>query len=53
MSKIYDRKLTDRQVAQLNNCTDTTKRLIELGREDLAEEYIQLLLETWVKMFLT
>jgi hypothetical protein len=53
INKIYTGKLTQTQKEQLGNCTNSIKRLTELGREDLAEQYIQMLLESWVKMFLT
>jgi methionyl-tRNA synthetase len=52
LNKISEKKLTDTQVAQLNHCTETIRRLLELGRQDLADQYIELLLTTWVKMFL-
>jgi integrase/recombinase XerD len=52
LNKINEKKLSDTQVAQLNNCTETIRRLLELGRQDLADQYIELLLTTWVKMFL-
>jgi hypothetical protein len=47
-----DVKRTETQIAQLNHCTETIRRLLELGRQDLADQYIELLLTTWVKMFL-
>jgi integrase len=53
INKIYTGKITQTQKEQLSNCTNSIKRLTELGREDLAEQYIQMLLESWVKMFLT
>jgi integrase/recombinase XerD len=52
LNKINEKKLTDTQVAQLNHCTETIRRLLELGRQDLADQYLELLLTTWVKMFL-
>jgi hypothetical protein len=53
LNKIYTGKLTQTQTEQLNNCTNTVKCLIELGRDELATQYTQMLLESWVKMFLT
>ena len=53
LNKIYTGKLSDGQMAQLNNYTATIRRLTELGREELATQYIELLLTGWVKMFLT
>jgi site-specific recombinase XerD len=53
LNKIYTGKLSDGQMAQLNNYTATIRRLAELGRDELATQYIELLLTGWVKMFLT
>jgi site-specific recombinase XerD len=46
-------KLTEEQEAMLKSKTETITKLIELGRDDLAEQYIEKLLESWVKTFLT
>jgi len=46
-------KLTEEQEAMLKAKTETIAKLIELGRDDLAEQYIEKLLESWVKTFLT
>jgi hypothetical protein len=32
--------------------TETITKLMELGRDDLAEQYIEKLLESWVRVFL-
>jgi len=53
LKKIYTGKLSEGQKAQLSGHTETIKYLTELGREDLATQYIEKLLETWVKVFLT
>jgi hypothetical protein len=53
LDKIYNKKLSETQIAQLNHCSETVRQLIELGYPEYANQYIQLLLETWVKMFLT
>ena len=53
LNKIYTGKLSAGQIAQLNNCTATIRQLTELGRDDLATQYIELLLTGWVKTFLT
>ena len=46
-------KLTEEQEAMLKAKTETIAKLIELGRDDLAKQYIEKLLESWVKTFLT
>jgi len=46
-------KLTEIQEMELSKRTDTLLGLLELGREDLAREYMQKLLEHWTKAFLT
>jgi integrase len=53
MQKISDRKLTEEQEMELSKRTDTVLALLELGREDLAREYMEKLLEHWTKAFLT
>jgi len=53
LKKIYTGKLSEGQKAQLSGHTETIKYLTELGRDDLATQYIEKLLETWVKVFLT
>jgi integrase/recombinase XerD len=53
LDKIYTGKLTEEQKVELNKHTETIKKLVELGRDDLATEYIGKLLESWVKFFLT
>jgi integrase/recombinase XerD len=53
INKIDTGELSNGQIAQLNNYTATIRQLIELGRDDLATQYIELLLKGWVKMFLT
>ena len=53
LQKIYDGEITEEQKAQLNERTKTIKYLTELGREDLVTQYIEKLLESWVKAFLT
>ncbi len=53
LNKIYDGKLSETQTAQLQGHTETIKRLTDLGQNDLAKEYIELLLTSWVKMFLS
>ena len=46
-------KLTEEQEAMIKAKTETITKLLELGRDDLAEQYIEKLLESWVKTFLT
>lgn len=45
-------KLTNEQEKELSKRTDTLLGLLELGRDDLAKEYISKLLEHWTKAFL-
>jgi integrase len=45
-------KLTEEQEKELSKRTDTVLALLELGREDLAREYMEKLLEHWTKAFL-
>jgi integrase/recombinase XerD len=52
LDKLHKKKLTDTQQAQLNHCSETVKKLLEMGRHDLANQYLELLLTTWVRMFL-
>ena len=53
LDKIYAGKLSDEQKAELGNHSETIRQLAEMGRDDLAKEYIEKLLESWVKAFLT
>lgn len=53
LQKIYKGKLTREQKAELSKHTDIVKQLIEMGRDDLAAQFIEKLLESWVKVFLT
>lgn len=53
ISNLADEKLTPEQQTELKKRTDTCLALLELGRDDLAREYISKLLEHWTKMFLT
>ena len=53
IQKIYTGKLGEEQKAQLSEPIKTIKYFTELGRDDLATQYIEKLLETWVKVFLT
>jgi len=46
-------KLTEEQEAMIKARTETIVKLTEMGRDDLAEQYIEKLLESWVKTFLT
>ena len=46
-------KLTEEQEAMIKAKTETIVKLTEMGRDDLAEQYIEKLLESWVKTFLT
>ncbi|MCJ7632111.1 tyrosine-type recombinase/integrase [Candidatus Bathyarchaeota archaeon] len=46
-------KLTEEQEAMIKARTETIVKLTEMGRDDLAEQYIETLLESWVKTFLT
>ncbi len=46
-------KLSEEQEAMIKARTETIVKLIEMGRDDLAEQYIEKLLESWVKTFLT
>jgi len=53
LQKIYSGKISEEQKAELSHHTEVIKELTELGREDLASQYIEKLLESWVKVFLT
>jgi integrase/recombinase XerD len=53
IQQISKNKLTEQQEMELSKRTDTLLGLLELGRDDLAKEYITKLLENWTKMFLT
>lgn len=53
LQKIYTGKITIEQKAEINRYSEVIKQLSELGRSDLASEYIERLLESWVKVFLT
>jgi site-specific recombinase XerD len=46
-------QLTKEQEAFLGERTETVIKLLEMGRGDLAKQYIEMLLGTWVKAFLT
>jgi integrase len=52
IEKLADRNLTPEQQSELKKRTDTCLALLELGRDDLAREYMQKLLEHWTKAFL-
>jgi hypothetical protein len=52
LQQIGTGKLTPEQEHELEKRTDTLLGLLELGREDLAKEYISKLLEHWTKAFL-
>jgi hypothetical protein len=53
LQQIGTGRLTEVQEIELSKRTDTVLGLLELGRDDLAKEYISKLLEHWTKMFLT
>jgi len=53
LQKIYIGKLTEEQKKELSHHTEVIKSLIEVGRDDLATQFIEKLLESWVKAFLT
>lgn len=53
LNKIYTGELTEEQKLEINKHSEMIKYLTELGRDDLATQYIGKLLETWVKVFLT
>jgi len=53
INNLADKKLTLEQEKELGKRTDTVLGLLELGRDDLAKEYISKLLEHWTKVFLT
>jgi len=53
LQKIYRGKLTKEQEAEIRSHAEAIKELVKIGREDLASDYIQKLLECWVKVFLT
>ena len=53
LQKIYSGKISEAQQAELSHHTEVIKDLTSLGRDDLATQYIEKLLETWVKVFLT
>ena len=50
---IYDGKISEGQKAELKHHTEVIKELSKIGRDDLAAQYIEKLLESWVKVFLT
>lgn len=52
LQQIGTGKLTEEQEKELQKRTDTVLGLLELGRDDLAKEYISTLLEHWTKAFL-
>jgi integrase len=52
IQQINQKHLTEQQEAELSKRTDTLLGLLELGRDDLAKEYISKLLEHWTKAFL-
>ena len=51
LQKIYDGKITEEQKAELSHHTEVVKELSKIGRDDLASQYIEKLLETWTKVF--
>jgi len=53
LQKIYSGKISEEQKVEINKHSEMIKYLTELGRDDLATQYIEKLLETWVKVFLT
>jgi len=53
LQDISNKKLSEEQERFLSKRTDTILGLLELGRDDLAREYISMLLEHWTKTFLT
>jgi len=53
LQDISNKKLSEEQERFLEKRTDTVLGLLELGREDLARDYMQKLLEGWAKTFLT
>ena len=53
LQKIYSGKITGEQKTEINKHSEMIKYLTELGRDDLASQYLEKLLETWVKVFLT
>ena len=53
LQKIYTGKITEEQKAELNHHAEIMVDLSKIGREDLASQYIEKLLESWVKAFLT
>ncbi|MCW4001686.1 MAG: tyrosine-type recombinase/integrase [Candidatus Bathyarchaeota archaeon] len=53
LQKIYSGKISEEQNSELKHHTEVIRDLTELGRDDLATQYIEKLLETWVKVFLT
>jgi site-specific recombinase XerD len=46
-------RLSEEQEQMIKSKTETIVKLTELGRDDLAQQYIEKLLESWVKTFLT
>jgi hypothetical protein len=52
IQQLSNNKLSPEQEKELEKRTDTLLGLLELGREDLAREYMQKLLEHWTKAFL-
>jgi len=52
LQQIYNGKLSESQRVEITKHSEVIKELSELGREDLVSQYIEKLLETWVKVFL-
>lgn len=53
LNSITKGELSEEQKAMIKERTDTITKLLEMGRDDLARIYIEKLLESWVKTFLS
>jgi len=52
LQKIYQGKISEEQKAELSHHAEVIKELSKAGRDDLATQYIEKLLQTWVRTFL-
>ena len=53
IQKIYTGKLSEEQKAELSHYVEVMVDLSKIGRKDLATQYIEKLLGSWAKVFLT
>lgn len=53
LDSISAKKINEKQKAELSHHIEVMMQLVEKGRDDLAEQYIEKLLGNWTKTFLT